>query len=310
MGRATRGDKRGGREGVVRRFMALCCWATLVMPGLANGPTLAPAFAPESGVYRLPPVNEPPPATSPEFVLPPEEVATPPGMDAEIIVEEAPPAPPKIWESSLEFGLNGSTGNSEVFTIRFGAHAKRCVPHDTLTLDLNYSKGSRSGELAEHRALFDARNEWLFKGSPWTPFVKGSLEYDEFRAFDVRVVANGGLGYQIIKNDVTTWIARLGSGISQEIGGPDDDIVPEGLAGMEYEHKFSDRQKISASTEYFPDIGDISDFRATNKAAWELLVDPTWNTSLKLSANHRYDSTPHGLKKNDLDYTLLVMWKY
>ncbi len=298
------------------RRTVLRCWlawlAVFAATPIAGGqsPTPAPVFAPESGVYRLPPVTDGPLIAPLELALPIEDVKTPEAVDTAIVVEEAPPAPPKIWESSLEFGLNGSTGNSELFNMRFGAHAKRCVPHDTLTLDLTYSRGSRSGVLAEHRALFDVRNEWHFQDSPWTPFVKGSLEYDEFRAFDVRVVANGGLGYQIIKNDATSLIARLGSGFSQEIGGPDDSVVPEGLAGMEYEHKLSERQKISAATEYFPDIGDISDFRATNKAAWELLVDPVWNTNLKLAANHRYDSTPHGLKKNDLDYTLLVMWKY
>ncbi len=301
----------GLRNGALRGLFAFLAFAALCDFGLAQSPSLAPAFAPESGVYRLPPVTDGLIVAPPDAQQSPEVIATPiDAADATVIVEEAPAVPPKIWESSLEFGLSGSSGNSEVFTMRFGAHAKRCVPHDTLTLDLNYSKGSRSGELAEHRALFDVRNEWLFEDNPWTPFVKGSLEYDEFRAFDVRVVANGGLGYQIIKNDATSLIGRLGSGISQEIGGPDDSVVPEGLAGMEYEHQLSERQKLSAATEYFPDIGDVHDFRATNKAAWELLVDPKWNTSLKLAANHRYDSTPHGLKKNDLDYTLLVMWKY
>lgn len=293
------------------RFWCLLLFGSVLADfARAQSPTLAPAFAQESGIYRLPPVTDASILAPAETALPPELIATPPeSTDATVIVEEVV-APPKIWESSLEFGLNGSSGNSEAFTMRFGAHAKRCVPHDTLTLDLKYSKGSRSGDLAEHRALFDARNEWLFEDSPWTPFVKGSLEYDEFRAFDVRVVTNGGLGYQVIKNDATSLIGRIGSGISQEIGGPDDSVVPEGLAGLEFEHKLSDRQKLIAASEYFPDVGDVSDFRATNKAEWELLVDPKWNTSLKLSANHRYDSTPHGLKKNDLDYTMLVMWKY
>jgi putative salt-induced outer membrane protein YdiY len=278
----------------------------------AQGPTLAPAFTGEGEIYRLPPVtDEPIVAPPPTPAVEVEIVPTPdPKSDVAIVVEETPPPPPKIWEASVELGLNGSTGNSEVFTARYGAHAKRCVPTDTLTLDLNYSRGSRAGVLAENRAVFDARNEWTFKDNPWSPFVKGSVEYDEFRAFNVRVVANAGLGYQFIKNDLTTLIGRLGSGFSQEIGGPDDDITPEGLAGLDFEHNLSEIQKISAGMEYFPDIGDVSDFRAVNKAAWEMLVDPRWNTSLKLAANHRYDSTPHGAKKNDLDYTLLVMWKY
>lgn len=301
--------KRGARI-----FVACCALLILMTSAVAaQGPPPGAAFATEDVVYRLPPVTEesPPPEIEQTAAVQVEIIPTPdPKMNQEVVVEEAPPPPPKIWEASLEFGLNGSTGNSEVFTMRFGTHAKRCVPTDTLSLDLTYSRGTRDGVEAENRGFFDAKNEWLIKDSPWSPFVKSTLEYDEFRAFDVRVVANAGLGYQLIKNDVTTFITRMGSGFSQEIGGPDDAIVPEGLAGADFEHKLSEFQKIIASTEYYPDIGDIQDFRAVNKAAWEMLVDPRWNTSLKLSANHRYDSTPHGLKKNDLDYTLLVMWKY
>lgn len=280
----------------------------------AQTPPPLPAFDGEYEIYRLPPVTDlplSPPPTIEQATVEVEIVPTPdPELDQALIVEETIEPPPKIWEASAEVGLNGSTGNSEILTMRFGAHAKRCANDKTLTLDLNYSRGSNSGVITENRGFFNARHDWAFQDSPWTPFVKGVLEYDQFRAFDVRVVANAGLGYQFLKNEATTLIGRLGSGFSQEIGGPDDDIVPEGLAGLEFCHKLSESQSINASTEYFPDIGDIRDFRAVNKAEWEMLVDPKWNTSLKLAANHRYDSTPHGRKKNDLDYTLLVMWKY
>ncbi len=290
---------------------SMACFLLAAVRPLAAQPPV-PAFAGEDEVYRLPPVTDLP-LPAPIADSPTVEVEIVPTPDAEtdkaLIVEEVAP-PPKIWESSLELGLNGSTGNSEILTMRFGAHAKRCVPTGKLTLDLDYSRGSNSGTLTENRGFFNVRNEWLFEDSRWTPFVKGTVEYDEFRAFDVRVVANSGLGYQVIKTDFTTFMTRLGAGFSQEIGGPDDSVVPEGLGGMEYEHKLSEFQTISAATEYFPDIGDMQNFRTVSRAAWEMLVDPKWNTSLKLGANHRYDSSPHGRKKNDLDYTLMVMWKY
>jgi putative salt-induced outer membrane protein YdiY len=297
--------------------MALAAMAFVLAHGpvAAQGPPM-PAFNGEDEVYRLPPVTDepisdfsltPPPGTTVEVEIVPAPDAE---MDKALIVDEVIEPPPKIWEASLELGLNGSTGNSEILTMRFGAHAKRCVESKTFTVDLDYSRGSNSGVISENRGFLNMRQEWHFEDSPWTPYVKGIVEYDQFRAFDVRVAANSGLGYQLIKTEFTKFITRLGAGFSQEIGGPDDDVVPEGVAGMEYEHKLSEFQKIGAATEYFPDIGDVSNFRTVSNASWEMLVDPKWNTSLKLGANHRYDSTSFGRKKNDLDYTLLVMWKY
>ena len=90
----------------------------------------------------------------------------------------------------------------------------------------------------------------------------------------------------------------------------DDSYVPEGLAGLEFERQLTKRQKVTFSVEYFPDVTDPDEFRANSKAAWEMLVDPDMNLNLKLSVTDRYDSTPNGAKRNDLDYSLLLLWKY
>ena len=54
----------------------------------------------------------------------------------------------------------------------------------------------------------------------------------------------------------------------------------------------------------------MNDFRLNTQGSWEMAVAPDWGLSLKLSIIDRYDSTPHGAKPNDLDYSTLVIWGF
>ena len=266
---------------------------------------------PPEDVWQAPPpdTRQPPP---------PQTQQPPPGEQVMPTLEPLPPVPiicpdcppPKIWEGCVELGLNASEGNSETFNFRFGARAKRCRPADVLSLDLTYAKNSANDIETANKALFDGRQEWLFADSPWTVYIHGTAEYDEFKAFDVRLSLDSGLGYRFIQSEATSLIGRFGPGVSHEIGGPDDDFVPEAVLGMEFEHRLSERQKLCASAEYLPALTDIDDYRFNSKMAWELLVDPVWNVSLQLAATDRYDSTPQGAMHNDLDYSLLFLWAF
>ena len=119
-----------------------------------------------------------------------------------------------------------------------------------------------------------------------------------------------GLGYDFIRNDVTTLTGRFGAGVSHEYDGPEDEWTPELIYGLEWERKISDRQKLNASVEYFPNLEHFRDCRINSKASWEVVIDPEWGLSLKLSAIDRYDSTPHGAKHNDIDYAALLLWSF
>ena len=48
----------------------------------------------------------------------------------------------------------------------------------------------------QHNALLNMGVERGFGDSPWSLFGKVFLEYDEFKAFDLRAALNGGVGYK------------------------------------------------------------------------------------------------------------------
>lgn len=273
-------------------------------------------------VRRLPPLAPLPlPAEAAGSPAAGEVVAEPPldAPSAEEFLPQPQPEPEtqpqpepdvKLWEGSFELGLDGTDGNSETFNFRLGFDAKRKTDCSTLDLDLDYRKTTSEDLETANRAFFDWRFERNFQASPWTYFVHGTVDYDEFQAFDARVTVDLGVGRHLIKTERTSLAARLGSGFSREIGGADDTYVPEAVFGLDFEHRISERHKFTASAEYTPDMTGMNDFRLRSRASWEALIDKEMNLSLKLSVLDRYDSTPNGARPNDLDYSAVLLWRF
>ena len=235
-------------------------------------------------------------------------------LDASELPAEGPAPdaepPPASWEGSLELGLNGSEGNSQTFNFRFGVEATRKTEFHILNLDLDYHQNTNDSVETANRTFLDWRYERLFGESPWTWFAHGTVDYDEFKPFDVRVSIDTGLGYQFVDTETTSLLGRSGGGWSREVGGPNDEYVPEALFGADFKHQLSKRQKFTVTVDYTPDVTDFRDYRLKTKLAWDVLLDEEMNLSLKLSVLDRYDSTPNGVKPNDIDYAITLLWKF
>jgi putative salt-induced outer membrane protein YdiY len=217
----------------------------------------------------------------------------------------------KGWTNHAEFGLDGSSGNADTLAIQTGLEMKRKTDAYTLALDIDYRQASaRSTTTEDNGRLNIDYDRLLGDKSPWTMFGKFGMEFDEFKAFDLRLNINGGLGYYWVRNDNTNIITRLGAGASREIGAPIDKWVPEAVFGFEADHKLSARQKIKAKLDYFPTFEDFSDYRLVADVAWESLIDSSENLSIRLSLTDRYDSTPQGAIANDVYYSALLLYKF
>lgn len=302
-----------------------CLLGWLLWPQVAAAQDTRYATYPESNVLHVPPLEKLPAVQpTPQPVVPPASVppansltpllpmpAYPPGE--QVIVAPQPaalPPPVKLWEGNIELGLSGSAGNSETMSFRFATHLERDTQDRIATADLLYRKTHADGTETANNLLGEGRHEWILGSSNWTYFVHGTAEYDEFRAFDLRLAGDTGLGHYFIRNDITELQTRGGAGVSHEIGGPDDSYVPEAVAGLTVKHKLSDRQRFLLTSDYYGDWTDFNDFRINSQMAWELLLDEAMNLSLKLSVLDRYDSTPNGAKHNDIDYAATMLWAF
>lgn len=213
------------------------------------------------------------------------------------------------WDSTIELGMNGSTGNARTNSLKAGFKAERETEIYKFLFDIVHNRASAGNVSTQNNVISKLRLDRKLHESRWSLFAQGMGVYDEFKDFDVRLVGNMGVNYKFIKTDTTTLAGDFGSGVSHEIGGPDDSYVPEALFGLDFEHQLSKRQKLYAKFDYFPDWVDWSSYRAVTDAGWELLLDEEWGLNLKIGVIDRYDSTPGSRKPNDLNYSMLLLWK-
>lgn len=309
------------------------CWQHLLLcfcvSVSASAQETRPLFAAPGGqqaVHRLPPpdVIEVPGvvAAAAETVV--DEDANAPADDGDTdteVIEEVVPVPEPIWyqpwtwfmpvewDRSFELGLTNTTGNSETFNLQAGGKLKRKTERNVFDSSIRYVKTESGSVETANQALLNVRDKMPLVDTPWNVFVQGSAEYDEFRAFDLRWASHAGVGYHFFDTDILELATRFGSGVSQEVGGPNDRYSVEASLGGDIVWEPSDRQKLSATVDYFPEWGDFGDYRLVADAGWEVVLDHDHGLSMKLSVVDRYDSTPEGRRPNDLNTAVLLIWK-
>jgi putative salt-induced outer membrane protein YdiY len=214
------------------------------------------------------------------------------------------------WASSIEFGLNGTEGNSQSVNYLVAAKLKRQTDNETLAFDINHRRATSNSLESQNNAFFGTDYDMKLGETPWSIFLKQGLEYDEFKAFDSRLYVNSGLGYFWFRTPLSNLVTRFGAGSSREFGGPDNEWKPEAVFGVEADHQINARNKVYGKIEYYPEWTDFSNYRMVSDVGWEVLVSEENNLSFKVAATNRYDSTPNGRKPSDLNYSMVLLYKF
>lgn len=288
----------------------------LLPPPVDGLPAFVAPIGPADSSSELPP----PVVGDFESILPPMVESAPAGAlpQAELIDAEITPTSmwyypsywfgPDPWTAGLELGINGSEGNNNVFSMRTGGHLKRETKSWKLDSSLSYNKNHSNGVETQNNGKLDLRLDRLFGQSPWTLFFLENLIYDEFQAWDVQLSLNFGTGYRVIDTEFIDLLTRLGAGATREFGGAENDWQPTALLGVDYEHKISKMQRLTAKVDYFPEWEDYRNYRVVSDFGWQIDLDRPKNVSVKLSLVDRYDSTPEGVDPNNMDYSVLLIW--
>ncbi len=217
------------------------------------------------------------------------------------------------WTGGVEFGLNGTEGNTNRVAFRAGFNLDRKTDKTETSLLLTYAYAQDNRVESQNQGLLFGRNDWLFSDSKWRWFVQAGAEYDQFQAWLWRFSGSTGPGYDFIRTDKTVLTGRAGLGFSQTVGGTDsDEFRPEGLLGLNWEQQLTERQKLTAFVSYLPAFNDFpARYRANGGANWEIMMDPETGLTLKIGVLDRYDSQPGaGSKRNQLEYFALLVWKF
>ncbi|HEX4611449.1 MAG TPA: DUF481 domain-containing protein [Urbifossiella sp.] len=257
----------------------------------------------------------PPPGVGPPVFVPDGSLPQPPGKgDPPVFVPGASPPPRRTWHGGFEFGINGSEGNSDVTSLRFGSNVDRKLDRNAFHMDALYTFTRQDGVTKQNQAILNARDEILFPGSPWSIFSATQVEYDEFRAYDLRAGAYSGFSYRWLKTDATLFKTRLGAGATREMdtvaGGSPNRWVPEAVIGDDFNHRFTDRQSFVSSLDVFPNLSQIGQFRVRARAGYEIVIAPEHGMVLRLGVQDRYDSNPGPARRNDLNYFTTLLFRF
>ncbi|UUO06565.1 DUF481 domain-containing protein [Blastopirellula sp. J2-11] len=217
---------------------------------------------------------------------------------------------PAKWDSSFELGINGQTGNTDSLSLRSGGKIKREGAATKTLVDIIYARTSNDGKRTQNNSLFNAKIEWPFVNKRWHVYAKNGMEYDEFKDFDLRLWISAGMGYEVVKTADTDLTVELGSGFSKEYGSPDDEYKPEGAMTVFIDHAFNKRHSVEGKYEYYPEWEEFGEYRSISDIGYKILLDEEANLSLKFGVINRFDSTPGvNKKKNDTNYSILIIWK-
>ena len=237
--------------------------------------------------------------------------------DVQPAEEEEVPEDPSSWSHGWDWkafaGITGASGNSENFSARAAIDGERFTSKYETKVGASYIYGSADGNKDTSRGEAYINNDWLLEDSKWRVFAAGKYEYDEFQAWDHRLSASLGLGYELYENeDTTLLLGRVGLGAYYEIGSmADEKLVPEGVLGLELRHKLSENAKLAASSTYYPSLDEFGEFRWVNVAGLEVVMDEDSGLTLNTGFEHRHDSQPGtGRKPNDVIYYMGLGWNF
>lgn len=276
------------------------------------------------------PISSPPPAATrgstsshahlseafnPDSLLPKRVV---PAAVAEVVQEDGllpipkPPPPPKLWSGTVDVGLNGAVGNSQMLNLRGGWNVRRKTDWNSFTTDFQYVYSEWNRSLSTHQALYNVRDEFLIPDSRLSPFAALQLEYDQLRVYRFRVGVYGGSSYRVIDDETVTLRFRSGAGATRELGsdGQPARWLAEFLFGYDFRYRWNDRSTFVSILDLYPRVEDPRRFRARVRLAYEYVFEPSLGAVFRVGIQDRYDSDPGPALRNDLTYFTSVGVKF
>ena len=225
---------------------------------------------------------------------------------------QAQDEPDGRWHGGLSVSGAFASGNSSSRTLAANADASVATAEDKLSLYgiANYGRNKVNGIDTTTADLLRLGGRYDFNlGPQWFSF--GGVEGETNKAGGVRdrYNLNGGLGYHLIKDDVTSWDVFSGVGYTAtRLTDGSEANGAQVLFGEESSHKVSETTTLKQRLVYYPGGGDLG-HRATFDAGLATQIRGGWTLNAGLSS--RYASrVPVGTKKTDNLLTVGFGYKF
>lgn len=216
------------------------------------------------------------------------------------------------WHGEVRLGSDFYSGTVDRTRIRggFDIHKEYDGHKTSLRTDYSYAR-TNLGE-SENRLVNGAIQDWATGETKFSGvFARATGELDRFKAYEYRLNLASGGRYQIVKDEKTNALMRIGLSATREFEGPRDEWVPEGAFFLSVSHTYSKRQKIAANVDYFPELEDPSQYRVHARASWDYLFDEESGLRLRVGVEDRYDkSVANAEDRNEVDLRADLVWQF
>ena len=212
------------------------------------------------------------------------------------------------WKRIINFGLNGKQGNSENTNLTLSTDMTYNDAFKRWRFNGRYFFNADEDGTSDNNARFDLRRDWLTPESNWFGFVAGRYQFDEFEAWEHRLVLGGGPGYKLVTRKDHALEAISGMFVTREFGSRKQ-TQGDLLAGLESNWKPAERYTVRIANQLFiqsvPDFGEIRNL-TLGELRIRLLREPL-DVNFTVGAENEYETDiEDGDRRNDLKYYMTV----
>lgn len=248
-------------------------------------------LAPVRDSYQLIPGKQAP-------VLPvrPPVKDDPLGSTTLMIADASLVAAPK-WKYRVEGGGNFRYGTVNTTNVNTVLGAERRSGYSIFASKFGATYNQVDDATPNRRFIGDSKYDHFVSGR-WIVYGKEELENDQARHIDLRSVTSAGLGYRLLDDQKSRWIARTGPTVTflnQNNPGPDDvSTVRSGwLVESEFRRIFWEHCRFEWNASLFPNFAAEQAFRIRNEVGVLFPIGShksCWNW--KLGLRDEYTESP------------------
>ena len=194
----------------------------------------------------------------------------------------------------VEVGFSGATGNSRNTDLRLGYQRRSESKQRHTFLKSGYQRETSDGDTDENEFFAELTYDWLLAQSRWFRFAQGRYDWDDFEDWDSRVTVSAGSGYHFIDRTGLRLTGRLGLGLTQTLGGEDDDLNPETMIGVDANWQINSRQSLEFANNLALQLDEFGELRNLTSLGWLIKLDQFNGIDLKLGIDNEYESDSAG----------------
>lgn len=218
----------------------------------------------------------------------------------------------RTWDYSVNFGLAGSSGNTDRFAVLGQGRATMRGPDDRLSFYGSYDRSETDGDLTanEIKGGVDYSRR-ISSQLGW--YVRGELERDDAENLDLRSTAAGGATY--MWQNTEAWQLEVRGGLAYRYESFNDGTTND-VPGLDFvllnTYTFEKAGRFKTVITYNPAFEDFGNFRFFHETVYDIPIGTGDKWKLQVGLANDYTSRPNGdLKKMDTTYftRFLLEWK-